>query len=217
MKSSPTVFHCVVFDIEGILIRESIWPKINAVAGISADVDYQWLQDYHLGNISFVEWIRRLSTSHRQSGKIRSVYDMIIRRAIHFEPEGEQFVAALRKKYVVCLASSTVDTFVQAVADRLSIVDYHANYSFVFDEENKIVDIKYKDVEAKAKALFLKSLCKKYKFRPEQIVFVGDSINDKEAFLYTKHGILVGKGNEELVAASWKQVDKLSDILGILV
>lgn len=52
---------------------------------------------------------------------------------------------------------------------------------------------------------------------PEQIVFVGDSSNDLKAFEYTKHRILVGKGNEKLRKAAWKHVDTLKEIESILL
>jgi len=35
--------------------------------------------------------------------------------------------------------------------------------------------------------------------------------------LYTNHGILIGKGNEALVKACWRQVQQLSDVVPILV
>lgn len=211
-----SAFTCIVFDIEGILIQESIWPKINALAGISAEIDSLWYSEYYRGAISFNEWIQRLTRAHHLAGKTRSDYETIMTRAIRFEQNVEQFIQSLQQSYLVCLASSTVDIFVQEVACRLSISEYNANYSFVYDGKNKIKEIKYIDEEAQAKASYIKSLCKKYNFQHEQVVIVGDSSNDMEAFRLTGRGILVGKGNEKLENVAWKQVENLKDIENIL-
>ena len=103
------------------------------------------------------------------------------------------------------------------MAKQLSIDSYYANYTFIYDTYDRVKNIQYLAEDANVKQLFLKDLCKKKHLQPEEIVYIGHSANDIEAFLYTKHGILIGKGNEALVKASWKQVQQLSDIVPLLV
>jgi len=115
------------------------------------------------------------------------------------------------------LISSGVDVFVQTVAKALEVELYHANYSFVYDEKDKVIDIKYGAPEDKVKVKFLKRICNLKNLKPKQIIFVSDSMNDREAFLFTKRGILAGRGNEVLKKASWRHVETLSEIIPLLL
>lgn len=206
----------IALDIEGTLTQEGVWQRLSQVVGISAKEGFQWFTQYYNKQWSFEQWAEVVIKRYKQSGVSRHDIETVL-RDIRLIPQAKDVVAVLGQRRPLALLSSTPTVFVEEVAKQLSIDIYYANYTFVYDRNDKIKDIQYLAEDANVKHLFLKDLCKKKVLRPEEIIYVGHSSNDLEAFLYTKHGILIGKGNDALVKASWKQVQQLSDVVSILV
>lgn len=208
----------IAFDIDGTLTQGISWRRIHKVIGISPEDDQRWHDDYYIRrSISFREWIiGRLAPCYAKSKRTRQEIQKAIEET-ELQPGVVATINTLQKKFELYLISSGVDIFVGYVARILNIEAYHANYIFTFDSENKVTGITYEAPEEKAKVKFLKRICKQKNLKPKQIVFVGDSMNDRESFLFTKRGILVGRGNEALRKASWRQVETLPEIIPLLL
>ena len=206
----------VALDIEGTLTQEGIWSRLHHLVGISDQEGLQWFTKYYNKRWTFAQWADVVIKRYKNSGISRRDIEACL-RDVHFLPQAKVTVAMLRQHYPLALLSSTPNVFVGEVAKQLSIETYYANYTFVYDRTDKIIDIQYRAEDAIVKQQFLKDFCKKKRLGPEEIVYIGHSANDLEAFLYTNHGILIGKGNEALVKACWTQVQQLSDVVPILV
>lgn len=205
----------VALDIEGTLTQEGIWSRLHHLVGISDQEGLQWFTQYYNKQWTFEQWADVVIARYKNSGISRHDIEAVL-RDVRFLPQAKDTVAMLRQRYPLALLSSTPDVFVEEVAKQFFINTYYANYTFVYDTYDRVKNIQYLAEDASVKRQFLKDLCKKKGLRPEEIVYIGHSSNDLEAFLYTKRGILIGKGNEELIAASWKQVATLKEILPIL-
>lgn len=206
----------VAFDIEGTLTQGLVWQKTHQIAGVTPEEDRLWFNQYYNQEITFYEWTNLLAQKYKKSGRKRHEFEKVL-RDVTFVPKAKEAFKRLSQKYPVALVSSAIDVFVHYVATQLEVKLYHANYSLAFDATDTISDIKFHAPEDEAKVLFLKQLASKMHLNPEEIVFVGDSANDIEAFRYTKRGILVGRGNDELRKAAWKQVESLKEIEDILL
>lgn len=206
----------VALDIEGTLTQEGIWSRLHHLVGISAKEGLQWFTQYYNKQWTFAQWADVVIARYKYSGIARHAIEAVV-RDVRFLPQAKNTVATLRQRYPLALLSSTPNVFVEEVAKQLSIDTYYANYTFVYDHNDKVKDIQYLAEDASVKRNFLQDLCKKKRLRPEEIVYIGHSTNDLKAFLYTKHGILIGKGNDALVKVCWKQVQQLPDVVPILV
>lgn len=137
-------------------------------------------------------------------------------RFIRFLPSVRKTVSEISGLYRVSLISSGMDFYVSEVASRLGIECWHANYSLVTDSTGIVCDIRPSAPDDTAKVGILKTLCRKHKLNPDQIAYVGDSVNDLPVFQFTGRGVMVGKGTPELRKASWRHIStiaKLPDIL----
>lgn len=206
----------IALDIEGTLTQEGIWSRLHDLVGISDKEGLQWFTQYYKKQWTFAQWADVVITRYKNSGISRQEIEAVL-RDVHFLPQAKVTVATLRRHYPLALLSSTPNVFVEEVAKQLSVDTYYANYTFAYDHNDKVKDIQYRAEDANVKQLFLKDLCIKKRLRPEEIAYIGHSANDLEAFLYTKHGILIGKGNDALVKVCWKQVQQLPDVVPILV
>lgn len=205
----------IAFDVDGTLTEGNIWQRTHAIAGITTEEDSKYFLLYYEGKITFKQWADFIIEKYRRSARTRKEFESCA-QSILFVSGAKEVVFRLKKRYKVCLVSSGIDFYVRRVAKTLLIDEYYANYSFQYDSNGVIKNIIYDAPEDRAKVIVLKSICQKRLLKPEQIIFVGDSSNDREAFLYTKRGILVGKGNEELKKASWMWINSLKEIESIL-
>jgi HAD superfamily phosphoserine phosphatase-like hydrolase len=206
----------LAFDVDGTLTEGFSWERFHKIAGITPEEDRRWQDDYYIRQkITFAEWMKLLEDRYVESRKTEADF-MEVADKIVFKPHAEQVIRQLQKMYEVCLVSSGLNIFVSAVAKRLSIKNYNANFSFECHPDGTIRRLAYKTTERLAKVNFLKNICIQRSLQPEQIVFVGDSYNDLDAFNFTHRGILMGDGYKELVEASWKKVTSLAEIPALL-
>lgn len=206
----------VAFDIDGTLTKGLSWERFHALVGITPEQNRQWIQEVFSGTVTHEEQATRVFEKYHNAKVIKKDLMMIAKR-IHCIKGAKELIKRLQKIYTVCLVSDAPDLYVKEVARMLNIRMYHVNYWFIFSKTGRLKKIKKNHHQGKSKRKFLELITKKHNILPEQIVFVGDSMNDLDAFLYTGRGILLGEGNEELRRASWKQVHSLVEIGKILL
>ena len=210
-------FKLVALDIDGLLTRGLSWARFNAFVGITPAEDQRMYDDYYIHHtLTFTRWNYILDQRYQESGKTKRDFE-IFAKNIEWQPFARELVAALNKRYETWLISGALEVYVSDVARQLGISHFAANYAFEYDPDGTVKRILQKGEEGRAKEITLKQICKNKKIMPEEIVFIGDSTNDLEAFRFTNHGILVGEGNENLRQACWKHVRTLSDVLPILL
>lgn len=217
MDEPATEIKLIAFDVEGTLMQNDIWTRLHPYFGVSLEQDEAWYADYKSGKLNFRQWLAVAANEWRKAGRKKDGVDAVIEK-ISYMPGAEHVVSELQKKYRTALISSGADIFVKRVASGLSIPDEYHFLTFEYDAESTFVDFGYTsdgtEVEAKVRAL--KELGARYNIAPEEMVFVGDSINDIGAFEYTKHGVLYGRGTDSLQQVAWKQITELSELLTFL-
>ena len=100
------------------------------------------------------------------------------------------------------------------MAKKLNIDLKKANTSFVFDEDNNLVNIDSAGDEKTAKLKHLESFCNKLGIQVSECVCVGDGANDIEMFRATQHGITFE--DSPIKEEAWKVVPDISGLKDIL-
>ena len=207
----------ICFDVDGTLVDANSWLVLTEGLGCSPQEHVDIYSRCKRGEMTFDEGARILTKKYQDSGKANESFIDDLFDKIEIKEEVEDLISYLKKKgYIIYLISSAIDKHVETVAKKLGVDGFYANSSLEFDNNGVLQRIKYYPDEGERKLRQLRELIKKLGISMDQVVFVGDSENDIEAFKATKRGIAVKAENEELKKAAWRTVDSLSKIKDII-
>lgn len=209
-------FKLVFFDCDGVLTKDNLWKRLHKLVGLSEHLDNKWFNDYYSGKIPFVQWIKKIERFYQQHNISRQHLKKAFSK-IGVNPEAKKIISHLQnKKIKTAIISSGIDLYVKKYAKVLKIDVWRANYSLIFDNNDRLVQIKYTTDDPIAKVRQIKEICKTTKISPTETMFVGDSVNDFEAFKLTRHGVLYKPKNKEYEKFAWKTINHLSKIRELL-
>lgn len=206
----------VFFDCDGVLAFGKPWPRLNRVVGIPEELTIKWWQDYYSGKLGYKEWVKRVEDIYLKRGLTRPVFEKTLKQCT-INPEAYPLVRYLKtKKIKTAVISSGIDAYVRPVAEKLGLDFWRANYTFTFNKKGEFVRFNYRAPDEKAKVIEIKEICQKLKIKPTQTIFVGDSVNDLEAFKFTQHGVLYQTENDGYKKVAWKTINNLLEVKDLL-
>jgi len=206
----------VFFDCDGVLVFGKPWPRLHQVVGIPKKLEEKWFWGYYSGKLSFKQWVKNVEDVYIKKGLTRALFKKTLKQYT-INPEAPPLIKYLkRKKIKTAVVSSGIDYYVKPVAEKLGLDFWRANYTFTFNKNEKFVRFNYLAPDEKAKVVQIKEICQKLKVRPTKTIFVGDSVNDLEAFKFTKHGVLYRTEVDGYKKAAWKTIKNLSEIKNLL-
>lgn len=205
-------FPLVFFDCDGVLIFNLLWSDLNQAFGISAKQDRKWYEDYYQGRLSFKEWNERIEKYYRKNKLKKRQFERCLSN-FSLNPEAKELVDFLHQKGVkMAIISSGIDFYIKKVAQKLEISLWRANYSFIFDKKGNFVKMKYLTDDPQAKVLHIKEICQELSIKPTETAYIGDSMNDCQAFKLTQHGVLYRGNDKRLTKLCWLKVDNLLEL-----
>ena len=207
----------ICFDVDGTLVSGVSWLTLTEGMNCSIQNHLDIFTAARTGKISFSEAERQLVYMYRESGHATKGEIVKILSKVKLRPGVKQLILYLKKKnYPIYLISGSIDIFVKKVAEKMKVNNFYANSSLKFDNNKILSKIHYQHDQGKTKLKQLKKLIHKMNIAINEVAFIGDSWNDIEVFVATKHGIAVGSSDENLKKVAWKIVDSLKDIEKIL-
>ncbi|MBY0539264.1 HAD family phosphatase [Patescibacteria group bacterium] len=217
MGEMPAI-KAVAFDVDGTLIDSYVWEELHVLFGLSREDNVRLHRLYVDGALSFRAVTDMMADLYlkKTPGITKEQADSVFKN-FRLLPGAKEVADVLLKKYPLAVISSGLTDYVRSVAEALGIQHAYSYTSFVYTD-GVFSGIAYNEDsdELQAKVRALKDFGDKVGAKPEEILFVGDSINDIEGFRYTGRGVLVGNGTEELRGAAWKQVSVLPELLHII-
>jgi phosphoserine phosphatase len=208
----------ICFDVDGTLIdNKSSWLTITQGLGCSVSRVLAIYEAAMKGEIPFPEGERRVADIYRATGKATKQFIEEIFSKEVFKPGAFEITKYLKEKgSIIWLVSGAIDIYVASVADRIGADGFFAHSSLEFDDKGVLLKISYSGDQNPWKAAKVRELSEKFDIPIDEIIFVGDSINDIEAFKLTGKGIAVYPYNEKLAKVAWKTVGSLPEIKNIL-
>lgn len=203
----------IFFDCDGVLTFGSIWERLEEFVNLDKNLSLQWAKDYYEGRISSREWEERVEKVYKKAGLTKEQFEKLI-ELISFNPEAVEFLKVLNKKYPWIkkgIISSSVESYIKKVAERLNLDFWKANSSLVFDETGKFEKIVSEAEDPKAKVLHIKEICNKYKVGVKETIFIGDSYNDIEAFKLVPKSILYKTKDSYLEKFVWRRIESFKE------
>lgn len=201
----------IAFDLDGTLIENVLWAKAQALVKVDYEEANLWYERYYRREVTFRQMQDHFSEIYRRHPQMLRKF-LALNKYIRIFPGVRKTVKKLSAKYRTVIISSGMDFYVAAAARKIGIAEWYANYRLETDGTGMVREIKPQYPDERGKVHVLEKLCKQQMLQPDQIVFIGDSINDLTAFEYTRRGILIGPGIHQLQQSAWKKITKISQL-----
>lgn len=201
----------ICFDMDDTLITQNSWYKLNLALGVTHEEDVEMYTAYESGTLSYTDWTHALLALYRKHGKASKSFLEQFFMDYELTDGASDVVHTLKEKgYELALVSGSFDSLVGHVADEFGIVHRTGSTTFVFDEQDQLIDIKTHGDEGQAKLRHLQRICAEVNIPIERCACIGDGANDREMFVRTGHGVTFPDSPVQDVA--WKTVQTLRDV-----
>lgn len=220
----------VFFDCDGVLVFGNPWVKLHREMNISYELDREWFNEYYSGKISFKQWNEKIENQYRKEKLTKETFEELLNlKNFVLNDEAWNLVNTLKERKIpTAIISNGIDFYVEKVAQHFGIDYCVANASFVFDENGYFQNINVIGNDDYIKVRAIDRICKETKTDPKKSLYIGDSLNDIEAFRHTKRGILYESVNGEnirdgwtvldraVIKAAWKRVNNLNEVINFI-
>ncbi|MBN1859356.1 HAD-IB family phosphatase [Candidatus Bipolaricaulota bacterium] len=206
----------VIFDLDGTLVRyhgvafESSWGAIAAAAGV-LDASDRLLKEYLPRRDEYPAWVAA-DARLLEGVSVRCVSERIFRPPL---AEGvAETVDRLRRRYATGVLSSGVELVAQRVRDDLHLDFAVANRLHVRD--GRFTGTSETFVHLWKKREVLLRIAEERGWKPEEICYIGDHMNDVPVMPIVGLGIAVHAKDEALIRSSDAVARRFSEIPGII-
>lgn len=198
----------VVFDFDGTLAigksNQTTWETIWVSLGYTRDDCRKLHHEFDEGHITHPEWCRLTEEKFKARNMHRDILDQIAKK-IHLIKGVRSTLKELRRRDIaVYIASGSILTVIQNVLGSVEqyVQEIQANV-FKFDQAGFLTEIVGTQFDFQGKAKYISILSERHRISPRDILFVGNSINDRFAYLSGCRTLCI---NPQLVDTTNKEV-----------
>lgn len=207
----------IVFDINGTLIKENTWQKLNMAMGVTKEEDDLLMLWNRERIITDIEGQKILCELYKKRGNIHKKYIQSIVESFTYLPHVKEIIKELQAKgYKLALISGSMDMLVKHIASELKINLYKAQNQFIFDQRNLLTNITTEGNDNEFKLQTLKAICKQENILLIDCMCIGDSANDELLFKATKCGVQIVNNLIYLSSAKY-HIKNLNELLNLVI
>jgi HAD superfamily phosphoserine phosphatase-like hydrolase len=210
----------IIFDVDGTLIQESSWQKLNLALGVSEEMDQRLFKEYYEGKFTYQEWIDKIVAVYHLHGPVHRHKIERILTNYTLAKDAENVCRTLQARpYHVGIVSGGIDVVVSRVASDIGIhLDFAcANSTILYDQSGNLDKIVARGHDHEVKLNDFYRLCELWGISPAECVCVGDDIPDKQLFEASGNGITFDYPRCSMLhGVCWKQITQLADLLTFL-
>lgn len=207
----------VILDLDQTLTTDTAsWLQFTSLIGADPRVHAQIFAEFKLGKINYPTAKKTLINLWKTTGKTNWADINKVFKQIELRKGAIPAIEYLKRKYVVCIVTGSIDVFAEITAKKLGVKNYYASTKFIFDGNNQLVDFNYKLSRGEDKLEFFDRFCKKSGFKPEECAAIGDGESDMPIFKRVGTPILFlasettedQKKKIKLQIKNWKEISK---------
>lgn len=213
----------VVFDFDGTLTQRhgNLWKKIWQTLGydIGKSSYYMSLLKQFLDRkLTHSDWRKLTLKAYQDKGFNKQVLDDLVSNIKLMQGVGEFFKYLNDKGVEIHIVSGNITSVIKRVLEQYLpyITNIKAN-EFVFDNNGCLLDIVGTQYDHEGKARYIQELCDYKEYKPSDIVFVGNSLNDEYVHLSGAKTICVNPDqtdfNNTLV---WNKVIETNNLMDLV-
>lgn len=185
-------------DQEGTLVEGSIWRKLNKAFGVRRETADELLEMFLNGIIDYNEWANTLVETWKLPNGKKPTKENVkeITGGFRIYDGARELINSLKAKgYFTVSVSGAPDIFTRKVAVELGINVDIPTQEIIFDEEGVISKVEIHNNYDFSKHHILKNLKTENEF--EEIIAIGDGLNDSEMCQEADKGFLIEKTGGE--------------------
>ena len=177
-------YKLIALDLDGTLVeRGSSWVVMHRHFGLTHEEDFKYYKMYHEGKIDAQEWIDTIGKIWKERGNpTKKKIDEILRDYKFIEGVPETVAELKRRGVKTAIVTWAIPILAEMVAEKLDVDYLYANTELIFDDHGNLERIRGKDEFRTSKPLYIEMICKKESITPQEIIAVGDNIEDVKMF-----------------------------------
>lgn len=179
----------VIFDFDGTLTekRGNLWKKIWQSLGYNIDPDSYYASLYKRfmsGNITHRQWCELTLEAFKEKGFTKQKLEKLT-DSMSLIDGAEDLIKYLHKKGLELhiVSGNIVSVIEMVLGDNKQFITAIKANEFLFDDNGDIVEIVGTKYDHEGKATYIKELCEKKGYKPSEVLFIGNSMNDE--WVYT--------------------------------
>lgn len=175
----------VIFDFDGTLTEKkgNLWKRIWKELGLDTGPDSYYVslfKRFMSGNITYKEWCELTLEAFQEKGFTKQKLDEITDDMTLIEG-AEDLIKYLHARGIeLHIVSGNIISVIEKVLgdNKRFITAINANM-FIFDKNGKLAEIVGTKYDHEGKATYIKELCEKKGYKPSEVLFIGNSMNDE--------------------------------------
>lgn len=178
----------VVFDFDGTLTlgktTQTTWESIWIKLGYDVKECQNLHQRFNNNEITHDEWCKLTEEKFIAKGLNKKMVLAIASKIRLIPGIKDTFSELYNRNIKIYIVSGSILTVIKnALGNRQNYVDEIKANEFAFDRDNKLIKINGTKYDFQGKATFIKQISQDMKIAPQDILFIGNSLNDHFAYL----------------------------------
>lgn len=214
----------VIFDFDGTLTEKkgNLWKRIWKELGhdIGPDSYYVSLfKRFMSGNITHRQWCELTLEAFQEKGFTKQKLDEITDDMTLIQGAEDLIKYLHDRSFELHIVSGNIISVIEKVLgpNNRYISAIKAN-EFLFDENGNITEIVGTKYDHEGKATYIKELCEKKGYKPSEVLFIGNSMNDEWVYQSGARTLCVNSDDTKSENSTiWNKVihtDNLMDLEG---
>ena len=214
----------VIFDFDGTLTEKkgNLWKRIWKELGWDTGPDSYYVslfKRFMSGNITHRQWCELTLEAFQEKGFTKQKLDEITDDMTLIQGAEDLIKYLHDRSFELHIVSGNIISVIEKVLgpNNRYISAIKAN-EFLFDENGNITEIVGTKYDHEGKATYIKELCEKKGYKPSEVLFIGNSMNDEWVYQSGARTLCVNPDDTKSENSTiWNKVihtDNLMDLEG---
>jgi HAD superfamily phosphoserine phosphatase-like hydrolase len=206
-KRTQWSYQVVAFDLGGTLIRGGnstySWKLIWDYLELNQELHRNFIGRYFKGDWSYNDWCNHCCNLFIQEGLTKDDVEKIVKKLKLTKNFNKTINTLKEENFAVAIISGSIDTFLEImVPNYRELFDYVYLNKFIFDKNGRLCGVIPTKYDFMGKTQALKEICQNVRCTMDEVVFIGDGINDQDAIIKSGLSIAYPPTDESVLNVS---------------